>query len=245
LKLLSTLLPKSMMPSDGASDRVFDPWSDTVSFFIPKDMPNLSWRIGFLNRHVGWLFKSDSKHISGSERKVLFRLTSLGVVVKECPASQALALNFKSRERLKVEHDDLSTKLESYLGFRTSLGFPAGFRTQREIHKLKRRLAFVERKLSFYEEAMRSYFPNVDLASPPPPIRASWRGTLQEAGFKVADGYFGDFSNSKSGFRSLKDASDSFFARHRFPHKPRLTKKGFYENVKKAVGKLRENRGMK
>jgi hypothetical protein len=61
-----------------------------------------------------------------------------------------------------------------------------------------------------------------------------WCGTLREAALEIIKLYEIDNKAEVKQYRSLRNASDEYCDRHKFLHKPDLTKDMLYENVKKA-----------
>jgi hypothetical protein len=66
--------------------------------------------------------------------------------------------------------------------------------------------------------------------------RQTWRATLTEAGQEVRRRYDADLKlpPAQRWYKSLRKASDAFFAEYEFAEDPQTTKDSFYENVKKA-----------
>jgi hypothetical protein len=105
------------------------------------------------------------------------------------------------------------------------------------IEDLNDRLEKYERRLAELETMMKGVYGKAPTVPPLPGGKQPWSSTLKEAAQEVISEYQIDSLSKVRQFRSLRDASDQFFEKHKFVHKPdNFTKEGFYENVKKAQG---------
>jgi len=77
---------------------------------------------------------------------------------------------------------------------------------------------------------------NLGWIDDPSDLKTPWKASLKEAAREVLAAYDSDQMKPAAArkFANLKDASDQFFESHDFPKHPRLSKRGFYENVAKA-----------
>jgi len=77
---------------------------------------------------------------------------------------------------------------------------------------------------------------NLSWIDGPSDLKTPWNASLKEAAREVLAAYDSDQMKPPAAkrFANLKDASDQFFESHEFPKHPRLSKRGFYENVAKA-----------
>ena len=77
---------------------------------------------------------------------------------------------------------------------------------------------------------------NLSWIDGPSDLKTPWNASLKEAAREVLAAYDSDQMKPPpvKRFANLKDASDQFFKSHDFPKHPRLSKRGFYENVAKA-----------
>jgi hypothetical protein len=172
-------------------------------------------------------------HAKSAADRLLARLNKSSIKIVRKPGvsrDEAYAQNSKTLELLVEQRDALTTVIEDMV--QPVIAAATGH--SRKIQMLIKEHEFQEERIRHIEELMKTAFGDV------PEQRTSngkkiWSGQLQEAARLVRGIYNEDLANPERKFKDLRDASDSFFARHVFVHKPDLTRDQFYDNVKKAA----------
>ena len=111
-------------------------------------------------------------------------------------------------------------------------------------------------KLKLVVSGLNKKIKDITKAKEVVPQKEEWLLTIKDAAIKVREIYDEDSMSPQRQYKSLKDASNQFFAKHEFVKYPdkKFNKNKFYENVKKSEGikvkksesevKEREKRGV-
>ena len=222
--------------------------TEPVSFFVVDDAAKLE-----ASRILSKVKIPATPSLHGLEKAYLFsesflrKLNKNNIQIverKNLSKEEAYQLNVKIFDHLIEQRNAIIGVIEKMV--QPLIKNAAGVNIQLGDHT--KRISVLEDQVSELQEMLDKVYGRHPQIPPLPDGKMPWGDSLKKASEEIIKIYEADCKAEIRNYRTLRDASDDFYDRHRFTYKLKLTKDMLYENVKKArspwLGKSGEEKGM-